>query len=99
MQCERGLRRRGHFHKTVETCKESVPNIVGYRLRSFLRGRISRLRRIKNSLLDLAPPFKEQEATTMPFAQLVLGSPGAGKSTFCNGSKLRNTSSLLPGYR
>jgi GTPase SAR1 family protein len=24
----------------------------------------------------------------MPFAQLVLGSPGAGKSTYCNGSKI-----------
>lgn len=26
--------------------------------------------------------------TKMPFAQLVLGSPGAGKSTYCDGSKL-----------
>ena len=25
----------------------------------------------------------------MPFAQLVLGSPGAGKSTYCNGSMIR----------
>ena len=26
----------------------------------------------------------------MPFAQLVLGSPGSGKSTYCDGSKLDN---------
>lgn len=31
----------------------------------------------------------------MPFAQLVLGSPGAGKSTYCNGSKFRNRRALF----
>jgi GTPase SAR1 family protein len=30
----------------------------------------------------------------MPFAQLVLGSPGAGKSTYCNGSMIFTHSSL-----
>lgn len=32
-----------------------------------------------------ATAFSPSSQTNMPFAQLVLGSPGAGKSTYCNG--------------
>jgi hypothetical protein len=46
----------------------------------------------------IAPHLESSTATralglaTMPFAQLVLGSPGSGKSTYCNGSMLSHLS-------
>lgn len=34
----------------------------------------------------------------MPFAQLVLGSPGAGKSTYCDGSESHTPPCRLANY-
>jgi hypothetical protein len=43
---------------------------------------------VVDATFSLLPPAHadDQQPTKMPFAQLILGSPGAGKSTYCDGS-------------